>query len=200
MRTVTAITTLLLSAAAFSDETPGAREPAMEPDASPCVFGYCMGQAIDEEPDGTHVAGLSFITTTDHDLFAKVTIYWTPATGVCLVEAFYAVPSPDAHGDAHRSAFNHLTDLLRRKYGEPSDAHDHLRGGGVGEESRYWLQGLEQGERQLANYWNEKQSVLPAGLEAIKVEALPSFIVVVCDFANLAECLEEGRGRLPKQP
>ena len=198
MRTITAITALVLSAAAFSDETPGAPESATESNAPPCVFGYCMGQAIDEEPDGTHAAGLSFITATDHDLFERVTVYWTPATGVCLVEAFYAVPSPDAHGDAHRSAFNLLTDLLRRKYGEPSDTYDHVRAGGVWEEPGYWLQGLEHGERQLANYWNEKSSILPAGLAAVKVEALPSFIVVVCDFANLAECLEEGRGRMPK--
>ena len=200
MRTITAVAALLLSPAAFSDETPGARESTTEPDASPCVFGYCMGQAIDEEPDGTHSAGLSFIITTDHDLFERVTVYWAPATGVCLVEAFYAVPSPDAHGDAHRSAFNLLTDLLRRKYGEPSDTYDRLRAGGVGEEPRHWLQGLEQGERQLASYWNAKPSILPAGLATIKVEALPSSIVVVCDFANLAECLEEGRGRLPKPP
>ena len=188
-----ALAALLLTAGAFGEGPADEDAPRTEP---PCAFGWCMGHAIDEEPEGRNADGLNYVSM-EHDLFGGgVTAYWTPATGVCMVKGLYTVPSPDDYGKAHRSAFNHLSDLVKRKYGEPSHTFDHLGYGSTWNEPRDWLMGLKKDERALTSFWSEKPSILPAGLEGVRVDAKASGLLITYRFANFLNCIEEGKASL----
>ena len=192
-RRLAALSAALVCVGAWAQD---AEEPAAKEDAPPpCAFGYCMGQAIESEPNGKSDRGVPYIAK-DHNFFYKVVAYWTPATGVCNVKGIYVVPSPDDYGEAHRSAFNHISDLVGRKYGEPSDAFDFLDAGSLWDEPRYWLMGLKSGERLLQRFWAKKPSILPSGLGSISVKASELLIVVDYEFVNFPDCVEEGEASL----
>lgn len=167
------------------------REGKLQPTKdAPRVFGYCMGQSITEEPEGRNANGMLYITEK-HSVLDEVSVYWTPAAGVCLLRGVYRVPSPDNYGQAHKAAFDMLTGLVMRKYGEPSDIYDFLHSGSIWNEPNDWLGGLECKERVLSAFWDGNKG-LPAELSAISVDAEESFIVVTYQFANFDEGNDEG--------
>ena len=184
---------MLLATTAQAQENAG--ETTAKPDTPPqCAFGFCMGQSINKKPKGKNDAGLWYVSK-EHDLFEEVAAFWTNSTGVCEVRGYYVVPSPDDYGNAHRRAFNMLSDLVTRKYGEPTDTFDYISHEAFWKEPMYWLKALETGERMLKSFWIEEPSVLPPGL-TIRVEADSSLIVVGYQFANYDECMEEGKSAL----
>ena len=152
-----------------------------------CAFGYCMGQAIDEEPEGKTDDGLLYV---EHDL--RVTALLTNSAGVCAVLGIYHVPSPDRYGNAHREAFNMLSDYVKSTYGEPTGTIDRLWYGSKRDEPKYWLKTLKKGERTLKSYWTKEPSILPPGL-AIVVKAQDHSVSVSYQFANYVECMDENR-------
>lgn len=165
-----------------------------------CPFGFCMGHAIDEEPEGRGDNGLLYVTK-EHDLFdGGITVFWTNSTlsskpsGVCGIKGTYKVPNPDDYGVAHKMAFNKMSDFVRSTYGEPSNTFDkNYKYVGHGKPTpSYWLKELTNGSRHLVSYWIEEPSVLPPGL-SIKVAAKSSAIEVNYQFINWKDCVREGK-------
>ena len=158
-------------------------------DGKPCALGFCMGQSIEDKPDGD-AHGISY-NEYDHRAFnGGVTVYWTETTGVCGVKGFHRVAGADNRGEAHNLAFNRYVELVTRKYGEPDNEFDFVSAGSLWDEPRHWLRGLRSGERSLVSFWVES---LPEGILAIKVEANATFIVVGYQFSNDSECREVGK-------
>lgn len=188
---ITLVVGIILATTAQAQENED--ETTEKPDTPPqCAFGYCMGQSIDEEPEGKNDYGLWYVSKK-HDLFdGGVYALWTNSTGVCMVKGFYEVPSPDDYGNAHRRAFNMLSDLVKHKYGEPSVTIDSSPDDIIWGQSMHWLRTLETGERELYSGWFEEPSILPPGLK-ILVDAESSAIEVEYSFANFDECMEEGK-------
>ena len=89
----TKLTTMLLAVAML---------PAFADEAKPCAFGYCMGQAVEQEPTFFHSDGIS-VLAVDHALFDPLTVFWTPATGVCRLVGMVRINSPDNYGTLHRA-------------------------------------------------------------------------------------------------
>ena len=150
----------------------------------PCAFGFCMGQTIEGRPDD-EMQGVSY-KHYDHRAFREgVAVYWTEATGVCMVRGFDVVVDPDDAGNAHKLAFNRYVELVTRKHGEPYKTVD-----AVNQEHtwpQFWLMELQRGTRDLASLWIER---LPEGIDAIAVQAKPTFIEVRYEFSNYGECME----------
>ena len=177
MRTLTALTALLLCAGAFGEEPADEDAPRTEP---PCAFGYCMGQAINEEPEGRNVDGLRYITE-NHTLFDAVAVYWSPPTGVCRLRGLYEVSTPDfaASRKTTEEAFDMLTVLVEKRYGERSYSNDYR-----------WE---EYTDSLSYTWWGEN---LPGGISSIEVEARHPHVAVDYKFENYSDCLEESKASL----
>lgn len=165
-------------------------EAAMKP---PCVFGYCMGQTINDEAEGD-VKGVSY-RIYDHRAFnGGIAVSWTNNTGVCRVAGFHHVVAPDDYGRAHKSAVARYAAWVAQKYGEPENTVDVISASSKwADEPRHWLMGLRKGERHLAHYWTDG---LPNGVTAIEVRASAASVVVLFEFDNAAECVDVGQQSL----
>ena len=155
----------------------------------PSVLGFRMGQTIKDEAEGD-ATGVSY-RAYEHRAFSEgVTVYWTTATGVCKLMGLHTVVSPDEYGDAHKSEVNRFTEIVKTKYGEPTESLDFANEGSIYDEPQDWLMGLRKRERQLANVWVKD---LPDGITSITVVASEHHVAVEYDFANLPNAIEVGR-------
>ena len=89
---------MVLAGFACGEETEG--EP-------PCAFGYCMGQAMEGEPDMDD--GLLVTVVEDDPTFDVLYVSWAPVAGVCAVT-----------GHAGEGAFATFAAIVTGKYGEPT--------------------------------------------------------------------------------
>ena len=158
----------------------------------PCALGFCMGQTIEGEAEGD-ATGVSFRTYEHRAFSGGLTVYWTAATGVCMLRGFQRILSPDRFGNAHKREVERYTDLVARKYGDPTESYDFANAGSIwADKPQYWLMGLKQGERHYTNNWYEED--LPDGFLTIAVIATSEHLVTVqYEFANFDKCIEEGK-------
>lgn len=93
----------------FDEETEG--EP-------PCVFGYCMGQAMEDEPDFVNDNDCLLVTVVEDDpTFDRLYVVWAHIAGVCKV---IGTKETDDTG----TVFDTFAAIVTRKYGEPATSVD----------------------------------------------------------------------------
>lgn len=185
---------LVLASAAYADE------------AKPCAFGYCMGQAMEQEPTG-QLDGIS-ILNVDHALFDPLYVYWTPATGICQLSGRVPINSPDNYGTLHKAKLKELVGFVERKYGEPSGTTDRLLPNSIWSRQGDWLMAVKRRERQLATQWmvgpipnglrkrGYRAVDLPKGIDSITVIVQANVVSVVYEFFNYVECEEIGKASI----
>ena len=191
----TKLTTMLLAVAML---------PAVADEAKPCAFGYCMGQAMEQDPTFINSDGIS-VLAVDHALFDPLTVHWTPATGVCKLLGIVNINSPDKYGTLHKAKFRELVGYVERKYGKPSGTTDRLLPNSIWKRQGDWLMAVKRRERQLGAQWKvgpipsalRKRGYhavdLPKGIDEIAILVDANKIGVYYEFFNYVECKEKGK-------
>ena len=185
-----ALLAVVLPALAVHADDQQAEDEAAE-SKPPCAFGFCMGQAINAKPDGNFVGVL--FRNVEHGAFnGGVTVLWTGKTGVCEVHGYQNIAERNRTGAgwAHKREFARFAELVEGKHGSPTDKFDEIDPDSIWNEYDEWAIALEMGDATLAHYWTRN---LRDGLDRIVVQAVTDRVEVHYEFANLRECIEQGR-------
>ena len=84
----------------------------------PCVFGYCMGQAMEGEPDFVNDNDCLLVTVVEDDpTFDRLYVVWAHIAGVCEVMGTKETDDTD-------TVFDTFAAIVTRKYGEPATCVD----------------------------------------------------------------------------
>ena len=161
-------------------------------------FGIGMGA----DPDalgGQSMGKPTFYKITSpprpHPEFEFVVVQAAPKVGVCWVKGVGRNIDTDDFGIAARRHVDDIEVALESKYGKPKKKDDFLLSGSLWTGERYWMMGLQKGERAYAYVWEKPQ---PEGdiwkdlsdiyLGASAVSGQQAYVVVEYTFKNKKQC------------
>ncbi|UOH17168.1 hypothetical protein [Acinetobacter sp. NyZ410] len=121
----------------------------------------------------------------------------TPKSGLCKVVGVGKTLNTNVYGDAIKSEFLDLKNLLTAKYGKPTRDYDFLRAGSIWKEHNDWMMGLYKEERTLTAMWgvNESNGIEDLMLNAIADSGNTGYVTITYELSNINSCSKERKSR-----
>lgn len=175
------ITTSLMAPVSFADDPFG-----FDINVSPAKYDYC---SLTDKGN--------FKCTNapkPHPEFEDYYLWFIDDMGLCRLVAGAKLIERDSYGQKTREKIENIKEQLKKKYGEPGDHIDFLRGS-VWDDPRDWMMGIFQNERVFGYYWFPPKYKQVGNVNAIVLDAgaannSDGYFTLKFEYNNLDACLK----------
>jgi hypothetical protein len=95
-----------------------------------------------------------------------------PSFGLCTIVATSITHDDNSFGERTRAEYEKVKRLLVGRYSVPTKSYDFVRSGSIWDEEKYFMIGLDKGERTLTSFWMKSDGArLPKGIQNLQVKA-----------------------------